>query len=148
MNNHNSKLFMAGDSNTAILRNYALDHDIRKNIIGISGANLIKNGSGFTEKLFPHIPEQNLNMVLWFGNEVDSKAQTLKHSHILLGCDYLANKFYNGLLSKQKIKQNDPLKILTLYKGKLLEECETMAVDYVNCLRKLSHVVQCKTKIS
>ena len=63
-----------------------------------------------------------------------------------MGRDHLSSKLYNGLLTKNKIRPNDPLLILNYYHGKLLRVCKDTLARYVLCLRRflseLPHINQ------
>ena len=68
---------------------------------------------------------------------MDTEAQKLSSTDILDGHDTIATKLYKGLLFRQHLRPKDPLRILNLYKGKLLTESNLLMNNYIGKLRSL-----------
>ena len=140
---YKNDIVLIGDSNTVRLGEIAQGED-GLIFMGIKGANLFRNYNEIS-KLSKNVPD-NADVVLYFGNEVDTAANDYKVTNILMGRDHLSSKLYNGLLTKNKIRPNDPLLILNYYHGKLLRVCKDTLARYVLCLRRfiseLPHINQ------
>lgn len=131
-----NEVVLIGDSNVNRLQ--AFNRNPNWSFIGISGADLIKNGESVTCNIVKQLPlNRRMNLVFWLGNEVDTAAQMLSSTDILDGHDTLATKLYNGLLSRQHLRPKDPLRILNLFKGKLLQESNLLLDKYIEKLRIL-----------
>ena len=84
---------LISDSNVNRLQ--AFNRNPNWRFIEISGVDLIKDGKSVTQNIVKQLPpNRGMNLVFWFGNEVDTAAQTLSSTGILDGHDTIATKLY------------------------------------------------------
>ena len=140
-----AEVFCAGDSNVSRLR--AVNVNPNWTFHGISSGNILTGEDTLIEEIRRHIPRGEINLVLWWGNEIDGLSKELSSTSILEGHDLIASKLYNGFLGKRRLRRKDPLQILKLYTGRLLDEAESFVKKYIKKLSEIIHACDRRSKI-
>ena len=149
MSNFNElSIVVAGSSNVNGLQRVLPENDKIINI-GVKGANLFTKPDMVHHSIQCNIPMGDCHLYLWFGNEVDTEARILSADPILVNNESLVNKLYDGYLdgNKKKYKHKDPLEIIRLFSGPLLEECELVFQNYLNAIKILLTNIPKRTTI-